>query len=56
MAIIEVSGELRGEASTEVRAGLRVSASAACHGMSAAARDKLPSEPEPEPETKKTAR
>ncbi len=34
MAIIEASGELKGEASTEVRAGLRVSVSAQCYGRS----------------------
>lgn len=55
MAIIEVQGELRGEASTEALAGKRISASAACHGMAAAGKDKLPREPEPEPETTKKA-
>ena len=33
MAVIEASGHLKGEAKTEVKAGLRISCSAQCHGM-----------------------
>lgn len=46
MAVIEVQGSLKGESKTEAAVGLRISASAACHGMAAAAQDRMPPQEE----------
>lgn len=56
MATIEVHGHLKGEATTEARAGLRMSASAQCFGRAAGGigqRLPVPQPPRaPEPQTK----
>ena len=56
MATIEASGHLQGEATTEAKAGLRVSVSAHCLGMARGGLGGLPPEkdeqnPTPEPKS-----
>jgi hypothetical protein len=48
MAVIEVSGHIEGTSQAAAVAGLRMTASAACHGLSAAAQpQRAPQQPAP---------
>ncbi len=51
MAVIEVSAEVKGEATTEAKAGLRMSASAHCVGRAAGGIGRRPPIEEQVPQT-----